>query len=76
MLVFWAKEDFILEHNEHDYIVGHSGHIFRTTSEKDITQLIFGPHKATQLQSFDIETTQILEKIFPIPMWLWGWDSV
>ncbi|MCB9026960.1 MAG: hypothetical protein H6625_11615 [Bdellovibrionaceae bacterium] len=56
--------------------MGHSGHIFRTTSEKDMTQLIFGPHKASQLHNFDVETTQVLEKIFPIPMWIWGWDSV
>ncbi|MCB0357116.1 MAG: GNAT family N-acetyltransferase [Bdellovibrionales bacterium] len=71
-----GQDDFIIEFNGQDYIVGHSGHIFRTHSEKDIVQLIFGPHKASQLQSFDIETTQILEKILPIPMWIWGWDSV
>ena len=71
-----GQEDFIIEYNGHDYIVGHSGHIFRTTSEEDIAQLIFGPHKASQLQSFDVETTQILEKILPVPMWVWGWDSV
>lgn len=71
-----GQEDFLLEHTGHEYIVGHSGHIFRTTSEKDMTQLIFGPRKASQLNRFDIETIQVFEKIFPIPMWIWGWDSV
>ncbi len=73
---YLGQEDFILEHNGNEYILGHTGHIFRTTSEKDITQLIFGPQKASELHKFDVETTKILEQTLPIPMWIWGWDSV
>ncbi len=73
---YLGHEDFALEFNGTDYIVGHSGHMFRTQNEKDIVKLLFGPYKASELQSFDFETTQMLEKIFPIPLWIWGWDSV
>lgn len=71
-----GHEDFVLEYNGTDYLIGHSGRIFRTRDEKDMVRLLFGPHKSDEFNSFDIETKQILEKALPIPLWVWGWDSV
>ena len=49
---------------------------FRTESEADIIRLIFGPHKPLELYSFDPKVAMSLEKALPVPIWVWGWDSV
>jgi predicted acetyltransferase len=73
---YLGHEDVVLEFNGTDYLIGHSGRIFRTQDEKDMVRLLFGPHKPEELQMFDLETQQILEKSLPVPLWVWGWDSV
>jgi GNAT superfamily N-acetyltransferase len=73
---YLGQEDFILDYNGTEFLVGHSGHIFRTQQASDIVKLIFGPHKANDINSFDVETAQILNQTLPVPMWIWGWDSV
>lgn len=41
--------------------------ILNTTAE--LTRLIFGPHSEGALKPE-------YQELFPIPMWIWGWDSV
>lgn len=69
-------EDTVLEPRDGQFYLGHKQEIFRTDAESDLVRLIFGPLKASQLHPFDKETAQVFESIFPIPMWVWGWDSV
>ncbi len=45
-------------------------------SDSDLVKLLFGPEKPSMLHSFDSETRAILDQILPIPIWVWGWDSV
>ncbi len=71
-----GQENFVIEHTGQEYIVGQGSQLFRTESEKDMVQLIFGPQKASELLGFDPKTTEVFENIFPIPMWIGGWDSV
>ncbi len=65
-----------LEMREGKYYFGYKQEIFSTDSETDMVRLIFGPTRASQLHDFDPETATAFEAIFPIPMWIWGWDSV
>jgi predicted acetyltransferase len=69
-------EDLVLEPREGQYYLGYKQQIFRTDSTTDLTKLIFGPGKASQHPTLDPETTAAFEKILPISMWIWGWDSV
>ncbi|MBX3021023.1 MAG: GNAT family N-acetyltransferase [Bdellovibrionales bacterium] len=69
-------EDTVLEPRDGKYYLGYKSEIFSTDAEADLVRLIFGPLKASQLHPFDKETSETFEKIFPIPMWVWGWDSV
>jgi GNAT superfamily N-acetyltransferase len=70
-------EDFVIDSRQG---VPHFGFgekdIFRTDSSSDLVRLIFGPTRARDLHGFDESTALKLEKIFPIPFWVWGWDSV
>jgi GNAT superfamily N-acetyltransferase len=69
-------DEVVLEAREGKYYLGAKQEIFSTDTDSDLVRLIFGPLKASQLGAFDKETAEVFEKVFPIAMWIWGWDSV
>jgi len=71
-----AIDDFTMEQRDGQAHFGFGTNIYKTDSQSDVVRLIFGPNKATSLHSFDEATSKALETIFPIPFWIWGWDSV
>lgn len=71
-----AVDDFTIEKRDGQTHFGFGDNIYKTDSESDVVRLIFGPSKAGELHSFDEATSKALETIFPIPFWIWGWDSV
>lgn len=50
--------------------------LYSTDSEVDVLRLLFGPAKPSSLHSFDTATAATLDQLLPIPIWIWGWDSV
>ncbi len=69
-------DDFVLEQRNGQAHFGFGNEVFKTDSESDVVRLIFGPSKASELHQFDPVTAAGLETIFPLPFWIWGWDSV
>lgn len=69
-------DDVVLEPRDGRIYMGYKSEIFSTDAESDLVRLLFGPLKASQLKVFDPETAATFEKIFPLNMWVWGWDSV
>jgi len=69
-------EDVVLEPRDGRIYMGYKEEIFSTDTESDLVRLLFGPLKASQLKVFDAETAATFEKVFPLNMWIWGWDSV
>ena len=69
-------EDVALEIRDDKFYLGYREEIFKTDSASDLVRLIFGPLKASELHPFDPTTAEVFERLFPIPMWIWGWDSV
>jgi GNAT superfamily N-acetyltransferase len=69
-------DDVVLEPRDGRYYMGYREQIFSTDTETDLVKLIFGPLKASELNAFDAETAEVFERLFPIAMWIWGWDSV
>ncbi len=61
--------DFVCEKQGDEYVIGRKSHCFRTTDKKMLTRLLFGPYD----NSINVSN---LDPILPIPMWIWGWDSV
>lgn len=41
----------------------------------DLPRLIFGPIEFEGI-SASVKNTEVLKRIFPLPLWIWGWDSV
>ncbi|MGE0763976.1 MAG: GNAT family N-acetyltransferase [Bdellovibrionales bacterium] len=69
-------ENFVIEQRSGVTHFGFADNVYKTDSASDVVRLIFGPTQASELHSFDLETSQALETLFPIPLWIWGWDSV
>lgn len=69
-------DDVVLEAREGRIYLGKGEQIYSTDSESDLIRLLFGPQKASQLYKFDDQVKEVFEKLFPIPIWVWGWDSV
>lgn len=69
-------DDFILERQGNVTFLGAAGSRFQTDSDADLIRLIFGPQKASQIHKFDKKTSEALETVLPVPMWIWGWDSI
>lgn len=68
--------DLVLEHRQDTTFIGCGASVFKTDSDADVIRLVFGPHKASQIHDFDPKTCAALETTLPVPMWIWGWDSV
>jgi len=69
-------ENVIFEYRDDHYYMGHQSEIFKTDSGGDVIRLVFGPQKASELYPFKGEVKEIFETAFPLPLWVWGWDSV
>ena len=72
----YGISDLRMEYKDSIYYLGRQDSLFKTTSDADMVRLVFGPPKPEQLHSFDPKTLEILQKLLPIKMWIWGWDSV
>ncbi len=44
--------------------------------EKELTQLIFGPHEISTFKNIPTNLHEPIKEILPMPFWIWGWDSV
>ena len=68
--------DFVFQVDKDGYYFGAGDNVVKIKREKDLTRLLLGPIDVTSIQGLTIETQEKLKKVFPIRMWLWGWDSV
>ena len=68
--------NIVLEKQGNQFVFGVGNEIFTLTDEKDVTRLIFGPIDIDALGIFKPETAEKFKKLLPIPLWIWGWDSI
>lgn len=61
--------DFVLAQNEQGFELGRGEMLYQISDLKTLTKVLFGPIETSQSDS-------TLYPILPIPMWIWGWDSV
>lgn len=69
-----GQHDFVLEKRGHEVIFGCAEDLIGISDPKDLVRIIFGP--AVDIPHLQISTQQKLSKIFPLPLWVWGWDSI
>lgn len=68
--------NLVLEKSGDEYLIGTTEQHLNTKDPVDIIPLIFGPRNFSDIQGFEPATLKTLERIFPIPFWLGGWDSI
>lgn len=68
--------NFAIEMHGDTLYFGTSEGVYKTDSEVDIIHLLFGPQKASQMHPFSEATAEKLNKLLPLPLWFWGWDSI
>ncbi len=45
-------------------------------SESQKVRLLFGPIDSQIISKFDDKTKETLTRVLPLPIWIWGWDSI
>jgi GNAT superfamily N-acetyltransferase len=71
--------DLILERQKRndgttETLFGLGKDIVAISDDKALIQVLFGPFP--MIDSFEEQTKKTLAKLFPLPLWIWGWDSV
>ncbi|MFN8943374.1 MAG: GNAT family N-acetyltransferase [Pseudobdellovibrionaceae bacterium] len=66
----------VLEKHPQHYLLGYGENLITLDHEADLIRLLFGPLNVGDLETLTPETKQIFSKIFPLPLWIWGWDSI
>jgi N-acetylglutamate synthase-like GNAT family acetyltransferase len=61
--------DFVIEKTNEGFRVGSKGDIIQLSTINEVSQLLFGPLPEGSLKAE-------YQKLFPIDLWVWGWDSV
>jgi GNAT superfamily N-acetyltransferase len=67
-------QDFVLERKDGEFVIGVGQDLIQLTDEKDLVKILLGPKvEIPYLQPASVEK---LDKFLPLPLWVWGWDSV
>ncbi len=66
--------DIMIEERNGEYWLGCGQDIIVINDIKSLIQIIFGP--AQDIPYLNEDTKRKLSKIFPMPLWIWGWDSI
>ncbi len=66
--------DLVLEKIDEQYRLGVGTDVIEFTDEKDMVRAIFGP--LPEIPNLKPETMKTLEKVLPVNLWIWGWDSI
>ena len=68
--------DIVLEKQGGQFLFGIGSEQFTIREEADLIRLLFGPLEYKSLGLFKDETCDKITKILPLPLWIWGWDSI
>jgi len=73
-------QDFVLQASQKregeasSYQIGIGTDIVTFQDEKDLIRILFGP--IPEIPDLKPETIRTLEKVLPVHLWIWGWDSI
>lgn len=66
----------VLEKQNGEVLLGYGTDVYTLNTETDLVRILFGPIHASQLTFMKPETQEQLAKLLPLPLWVWGWDSI
>jgi GNAT superfamily N-acetyltransferase len=69
-----GMNDFVLEKRNGETVMGLTDDIISISDDKALVRILFGP--AIEIPHLKPETQSQLSKFLPLPIWVWGWDSI
>lgn len=69
-------ENIVLERQGSAFLLGFGTDLYTLTNESDLMQFLFGPLESGNLSFMSEEAQQKFSKLLPLPLWIWGWDSI
>jgi predicted N-acetyltransferase YhbS len=69
-------EQIVLEKQNNQIIFGYGTDLYTLDQESDLIRILFGPTHIQDLTFIQPATRDILSKALPMPLWVWGWDSI
>jgi predicted acetyltransferase len=71
-----GHENVVLEKQGESFILGFGTDLYTLQSEADLMQLLFGPLDISALSFMTTEAQEKFARLLPMPLWIWGWDSI
>ena len=69
-------EQVVFEMQNDEIIFGYGTDLYTIKNLSDLTQLLFGPLRPQDLNFVKPATQEKLATLLPLPLWVWGWDSI
>ncbi len=69
-------ENAVFEMQNKNLVFGFGEDLYTLNNEADIMQLLFGPLEAKAMSFIDAANQEKLSNLLPLPLWVWGWDSI
>jgi predicted N-acetyltransferase YhbS len=69
-------KDLVLEKGTNGFQIGRGENVVTLSTEGELVQALFGPQDFVEMGYFKADSARDLGRIFPLNLWIWGWDSV
>lgn len=69
-------DKIVLEQQNQHCVLGFGTDLYTLENEADLIQLLFGPLNINTLDFVSHESKQKFASLLPMPLWIWGWDSI
>lgn len=69
-------DQIILEKQHGQIVFGYGQDLYTLDEEADLAKILFGPTTIDEMTFIKPETREILNTLLPLPLWVWGWDSI
>lgn len=69
-------DKIVIEKQGEKIVFGFGSDLYTLDKESDLVQLLFGPMNVNALDFVSTDTKHKLSTLLPMPLWIWGWDSI
>lgn len=69
-------DKIVLEQQNEKLVFGFGTDLYTLEKDSDLLQMIFGPMNVNALDFVSTDSKQKLSAVLPMPLWIWGWDSI
>ncbi|MEQ1722692.1 MAG: GNAT family N-acetyltransferase [Pseudobdellovibrio sp.] len=69
-------DKIVLEQQNEQLVFGFGTDLYTLQKDSDLVQLLFGPLNINSLDFVSADAQQKLSNLLPMPLWIWGWDSI